>query len=164
MHAYDLLFQACTFLFAAQQHVERASVPTSLIPTSTRFSVPLYPRRKLIKVSWSTGTTGGTCTLRVYVYRITWCTGGYWHGNCVDSSQALVPTGNCHSPPPAPPLPFLGGSCRVIGWLLRTWWTQPNIQGVVAGPTCDTAPPGTLDTYFSVWRGNGMIRRSKEMG
>lgn len=28
--------------------------------------------------------------------------GGYWHGNCVDSSQALVPAGNRHSSFPSP--------------------------------------------------------------
>lgn len=95
------VFRLVGFFFATRQHVEAATVPASLIPTSTRASAPLYPRRKLIKVSGATGTTGGTCTLRVYVYRITWCTGGYWHGNCVDSSQALVPTGNCHSPSPS---------------------------------------------------------------
>ncbi len=95
---------------------------------------------------------------RVYVYRITWCAGGYWHGNCVDSSQALVPTGNCiHRA-----LPFLCGSCRVIGWLLRTSRTQPNIQGDVARPACVPAPPETPDTYFSVHQGRGLIRRGKE--
>lgn len=36
----------------------------------------------------------------VCVYPITWCAGGYRHGNCVDSSQAPVPAGNCHAPSP----------------------------------------------------------------
>lgn len=61
-----------------------------------------------------------------------------------------------------PPLPFLCGSCRVIGWLLRTWWTQPNIQGDVARLACVPAPPGTPDTYFSVCQGRGLIRRGEE--
>lgn len=47
---------------------------------------------------------GETCTQRVCacvcVYPITWCAGGYWHGNCVDSSQAPVPAGSCHAPSP----------------------------------------------------------------
>lgn len=60
-----------------------------------------------------------------------------------------------------PPLPSLCGSCRVIGWLLRTWWIY-NIQGDVARPACVPAPPGTLDTYFSVYQGRGLIRRGKE--
>lgn len=130
---------------------------------STPSPVPLQPHRKPIKVLWSAETAGGTCTQRVDVYCITWCAGGYWHGNCVDSSQALVPTGNCHSPPhPPPPLSFLCGSCRVIGWLLRTWWTQPNIQGDGARPACVPAPPGTPDTYLGVCQGRGLIRRGKE--
>lgn len=107
---------------------------------------------------WSPETGGGTSTKRVYVYCITWC-GGYWHGNCVDCSQALVPTGNCH-----PPSPFLCGSCRVIGWLLRTWWTQPHIQGVVARLASITAPPGTPDTYFTVYQERQLIRSGKESG
>lgn len=68
------------------------------------------------------------------------------------------PLGTAIHPPP----PFLCGSCRVIGWLLRTWWTQPNIQGDVARPACITTPPGTPDTYFSVYQGRGLIRRGKE--
>lgn len=61
-----------------------------------------------------------------------------------------------------PPLPFLCGSCRVIGWLLRTWWTQPNIQEGVARRGCVNAPPGTPDTYFGVYPGRRLIRRGKE--
>ena len=59
-------------------------------------------------------------------------------------------------------LPFLYRSCRVIGWLLRTWWTEPNVQGDVARPACVPAPRGTPDTYFSIYQGRGSIRGIKE--
>lgn len=43
-----------------------------------------------------------------------------------------------------PSLLFQCGSCKVIGWLLRTWGTQPpNVRWNAAQPAYVPAPPGT---------------------
>lgn len=61
-----------------------------------------------------------------------------------------------------PSLLFQCGSCKVIGWLLWTWWTQPpNVRWNATQTAYVQAPPG--QQCFRACQGRRLIRRAKEM-